>query len=126
MPVAEYAGPDAQTKVPLATFLKHLTGVGIPMVDAMGVAGKVYKTYSTPAALSTLSNTTLERLGVEKELRTKILAAVKKAGWKPPAKSTAVLSATPGAGPSSVGKLFSMMVEMLTDNDTGAKYVISV
>ncbi|KLO08268.1 hypothetical protein SCHPADRAFT_916979 [Schizopora paradoxa] len=72
-----------EAKLALPAFLKMLTADKLPMPKAMAIAGNVYKTYNTPAALAGLTDGKLSALGVDaKEDRKMVLAAVKKAGYK--------------------------------------------
>ncbi|KAI0832385.1 hypothetical protein BC628DRAFT_1346466 [Trametes gibbosa] len=98
---------SAPAKIPLPAFLKMLTSGNVPPSRAMAVAGKIYKTHSTPEQLSMLTDFSLESAGIaEKDLRKQVLSAVRKAGYK--GKSTARSSSTAtspnGGASSSAGK----------------------
>ncbi|KZO97951.1 hypothetical protein CALVIDRAFT_48600 [Calocera viscosa TUFC12733] len=86
MPPKKAPAPPAHlSNVPLAlpSFLKMLSGSGISMADSMSIASKIFKEYNTPAKLSTLTAPKLTALKVEdKDQRTKVLAALRKAGYK--------------------------------------------
>ncbi|KAF8205050.1 hypothetical protein BJ912DRAFT_1028259 [Pholiota molesta] len=73
---------NTEEKVPLPKFLKLLASNGVPMPKAIAIAGKVYKEYNTPAALTRLDDVTLSSLGVDsKEERKLAMTALKKAGY---------------------------------------------
>ncbi|KAH6915378.1 hypothetical protein BKA70DRAFT_1258806 [Coprinopsis sp. MPI-PUGE-AT-0042] len=73
-----------EKKIPLAQFLKYLTSGNIPMTKAMALAGKIYKTNCTPSKLRDLNDFTLTDCGItEASDRKLVLAAVRKAGFKP-------------------------------------------
>ena len=119
------AGPSG-TKLPLPTFLKVLTGNGVPAAKAMAVTGKMsakpsscmsrhseparssYKTYNTPGTLAELTDLKLKSAGVDdKEDRKLVLAAIRKAGYKskpqrkPLSAETAEALAASGSGASA-------------------------
>ncbi|TFK29406.1 hypothetical protein FA15DRAFT_664356 [Coprinopsis marcescibilis] len=72
------------TKIPLQHFLKHLTNNGVPVSKAIAISGQIYKTHSTPADLRSLSNLTLNTLGVKDAGDRKlVLSAFRKAGFTP-------------------------------------------
>ncbi|KAF9055396.1 hypothetical protein BDZ89DRAFT_1055989 [Hymenopellis radicata] len=85
---------SSEAKLPLQKYLKVLTNNGVPVKKAMQISGKLYKTHNTPAQLSSLTDLELTSLGMEKEDRKLILAALKKGGFRSPQQNT-------GPGPSS-------------------------
>ncbi|KAL5527335.1 hypothetical protein ACEPAG_6126 [Sanghuangporus baumii] len=109
---------NSDTKLALPAFLKVLTSANVAMQKAIAIAGKVYKTHNTPSALGNLTDAKLKSLGIEsKEDRKAVLAAVRKAGYKPSGPGAAGAAARPravggsvaqsssaGAGPSKLGK----------------------
>ncbi|EJU06185.1 hypothetical protein DACRYDRAFT_103131 [Dacryopinax primogenitus] len=73
----------SNTPLALPAFLKMLTSSGMSMQDSMSVASKIFKEYNTPAKLATLTTPKLTALKVDdKDQRTKVLAALRKAGYK--------------------------------------------
>ncbi|KAJ3540256.1 hypothetical protein NM688_g6253 [Phlebia brevispora] len=63
-----------------------LTSNSVPAAKAMSITGKIYKTYNTPAMLAELTDFKLKAAGVDdKEERKLVMAAVRKAGYKPSA-----------------------------------------
>ncbi|KAI0750715.1 hypothetical protein C8Q80DRAFT_1153578 [Daedaleopsis nitida] len=72
------------SKLSLPAFLKILTSNNVPPSKAITVAGQIYKSHNTPEQLGKLTDYSLESAGVkEKDLRRLVLAAVRKAGFKP-------------------------------------------
>ncbi|KZT62966.1 hypothetical protein CALCODRAFT_526375 [Calocera cornea HHB12733] len=75
----------SQTPLALPSFLKMLASSGMSMQDSMSVASKMhgFKEYNTPAKLSTLTASKLTALKVDdKDQRTKVMAMLRKAGYK--------------------------------------------
>ncbi|KAF9057638.1 hypothetical protein BJ165DRAFT_1411820 [Panaeolus papilionaceus] len=71
-------------KVSLPRFLKALTSGNIPMSKAMAFAGKVYKSYNTTESIVALTDAKLKAAGIDaQEDRKMVLAALRKAGYKP-------------------------------------------
>ncbi|KIM25239.1 hypothetical protein M408DRAFT_17386 [Serendipita vermifera MAFF 305830] len=65
-------------KIPLPTFLKMLNDAGMPMANAMAVAGKVYKTHNTQEKLASLTADSLAKMGIsDKEQRRQLMDAVR-------------------------------------------------
>jgi len=119
MPLSAYDGPDALNKIALPAFLKVLTAAELSMPDAMSIAGKLYKSHNTPAQLSRLSDASLESLKIEsKDRRKRILAAIKKAGWRAPGRGKqSVISTPPVAGPSKAPSTPSRKRKRTDDGD---------
>ncbi|KZT20375.1 hypothetical protein NEOLEDRAFT_1075772 [Neolentinus lepideus HHB14362 ss-1] len=94
---------SSDQKLSLPAFLKMLTNNGVSARTAMAVAGQIYKTCNTAAALGMLTDMQLKEDGVNaKEDRKLVLAAVRKAGYKTsPAKRTKVVTSTSGATTST-------------------------
>ncbi|KDQ20674.1 hypothetical protein BOTBODRAFT_26689 [Botryobasidium botryosum FD-172 SS1] len=73
---------SADKKLSLPNFLKMLGAGGLSVQDSMLIAGKIFKTYNTPAQLAELTSVQLIQLKVDdKEHRRLVLSAVNKAGY---------------------------------------------
>ncbi|PSS05403.1 hypothetical protein PHLCEN_2v3892 [Hermanssonia centrifuga] len=95
----------SDAKLPLPSFLKILTSNNVPASKAMAVTGKLYKTCNTPALLAELTDLKLKDIGVDdQEDRKLVLAAIRKAGYKPglisSQRSSATRNTSADAGPS--------------------------
>ncbi|KAJ4478208.1 hypothetical protein J3R30DRAFT_3657519 [Lentinula aciculospora] len=94
-------------KIPLPMFIKALTSHNISVTKAMTITKAIYKEYNTPAKLYLLTDLKLKASGIEdKEDRTNILAAMRRAGYitGPAAKGKKSTSSDPSSSSITVAQ----------------------
>ncbi|KAH8105877.1 hypothetical protein BXZ70DRAFT_917193 [Cristinia sonorae] len=95
-----------ETKLSLPAFLQVLTSSNVTPSKAISVAGKIYKTYNTRAALAQLTDSKLKSAGVtDKDERKLVLAAIKKAGYTERTSCVAGTSTTTGTTSRTVSQV---------------------